>query len=196
MPRQTVLKQKKLARASAYLPGRMHPTTITPPEVDTPELVFTCSPIEVATLIRTDHGAILSTRLLVIFFALADAIAKTIDGLKEKCRPLIIARRDEGTPTGDENQHREFLYQIPAAEVRVTVQKRMTQQVDREKLADLLTRKDLWQAASSIDMEKVNGLRDSGLIAPEEFASVAAGPPEPKYALIARVTPKEQAGSE
>lgn len=187
MARQTILKQNKLAR---------HPVTIAPPDtlLDAPELVLTCSPVEVLNIIRTDNGAILSTKLLAIFYALADAIEKTIEGLKNKCRPLIISRRNEGTPIGAENQHREFLYQIPAGEVRLTVQERMSQQIDQEKLEALLKAKGLLQSASSIDMDKVSTLRDTGLITAEDFAAVS-GPPQPKYALIARVTPKEQAGA-
>ena len=187
MARETILKQNKLAR---------HPATVAPPPVwvESPELVLKCSPVEVLNLIRTDHGAILSTKLLAVFYVLADAIGKTIDGLKLKCRPLIIERRNEGTPSGEKQQHREFMYQIPAGEVRLTVQERMIQQIDEEKLADLLAKKNLWQAASSIDMEKVNGLHESGLITAEDFANITTGPPLAKYALIARVTPKEQAG--
>lgn len=190
------LKQTIKQQSDGIMGRKQQAATLTPPEIETPELHLTCSPIEVASLIRTDHGDILSTKLLAIFYALADTIGKTIDGLKDKCRPLIVARRNEGSPSGEQKQHREFLYQIPAGQVRLIVQERMIQQIDREKLADLLTRKNLWQVASSIDLEKVNGLRESGLIAAEEFATVITGQPQPKYALIARVTPKEQAGHE
>lgn len=177
------------------MPRKQQTATLAPPDVEImPELHLTCSPIEVANLIRTDHGDILSTKLLVVFYALADAIGKTIEGLKDRCRPLIIARRNEGISSGPENQHREFLYQIPAGGVRLIVQERMWQPIDQEKLEALLKAKDLLLAASSLDMDKVRNLRDAGTITAEEFAGVS-GSPKVNYALIARVTPKEQAGN-
>lgn len=44
-------------------------------------------------------------------------------------------------------------------------------------------------------MEKVNNLREAGIITAEEFASIS-GPPRTEYALIGKITPKEQAGHE
>lgn len=158
------------------------------PEVDTPELALTCSPLEVLNLVRTDHGGILATKLLAVFYAFADSIGKTIEDLKAKCRPLIIARRNEGTPTGAEKQHREFVYQIPAGEVRLIVQERMMQDIDREKLEALLKARDLWNSATSLDMEKVNSLYDAGILTAEEFSSVSHTP-RATYALIAKINP-------
>ena len=157
-------------------------------EVDTPELALTCSPIEVLNLVRADHGGILATKLLAVFYCFADSIGKTIEDLKAKCRPLIIARRNEGTPTGAEQQHREFVYQIPAGEVRLIVQERMVQQIDHEKLESLLKARDLWNAATSLDMEKVNSLYEAGILTAEEFSSVSRAP-RATYALIAKINP-------
>ena len=125
-----------------------------------------------------------------MFYAFADSIEKMLALLKAKVRPLIIERRNEGTVTGEKQQHREFLYQIPAGDVRLTVQERIIKPIDQERLEALLKVKGLLQLASSIDMDRVSNLRETGLITAEEFAGLSSGPPQPKYALIAKITPR------
>lgn len=153
------------------------------------ELTLSCVPSNILSLIHTGSTGLLPTKALNIFYALADALEKKLKTLKEKCRPAIIARRDEGVSTGAQNQHREFVYQTPHGEVHLTVQERMVAKPDPEKLETLLKAKDLWQFASTtaVDMEKVDGLCMTGLITTEELASVS-DPPRATYALIAKIS--------
>lgn len=157
------------------------------PAPDVPELALSCAPSGVLTLVRSGHAAALPTKALNVFYVLADSIEKGIRTLKEICKPVIIARRDEGKPNGAKNQHREFAYQIPGGEATLTVQERMPEEPNPEKLEALLKSKDLWDVSQTtfLDMEKVNGLRQAGLITEEEFTTVC-NPSKPTYALIAK----------
>lgn len=162
-------------------------------EPDIPELGLSCVPAHVLNLIRNDQANMLPTKFLNVMYALLDSIEKTIKTLKEKSRPAIVARRDEGKPTGPQNQHREFVYRIPVGEVHLTVQERIEPQPDLEILETLLKAKDLWQHASTtaIDMAKVNALLTAGLLTAPELAN-ASNAPKITYALLAKINPKAQ----
>jgi len=147
--------------------------------------VLFSNPAELLTLIRSGQAATVPTKPLNVFYVKADLIEKAVKFLKEKSRPTIIDRREEGIRTGDHGQHREFTYQMPDGNAKLTIQKRSGWKPDMEKLELLLKKKNLWQTAQAtgIDMAKVEGLCQAGLITPQEMESVAAGA-EPVWVII------------
>lgn len=157
---------------------------------DITELTLLSNPIDLLDTVRNGRAITVPTKQLNIFYVQADAIEKAIKDLKTNCRPVIIGRRKEGTPSGDSLQHREFTYETPQGIVRLTIQERQAWNPNPEKLEALLKRKNLWELAqtTNIDMEKVQGLCQAGMITPEEMASVSETV-QPNYALIAKFKP-------
>lgn len=155
---------------------------------DTPELAVSSTPPDLLDIVRTGNAATLPTKQLNCFYVLADSVEKAIKALKEKCRPVIIARRDEGESVGADNQHREFVYHTMNGDIRLTVQERILQKPDPDKLEALLKSKNLWQSAltTTLDMDKVDGLSKAGLITAEELVKISDAP-KPIYALIAKL---------
>jgi hypothetical protein len=154
------------------------------------KLSFYCEPPQLMSQVRDGPTALIATRVLNIFYTYCDLIEKAVRALKAKCRDEIIARRDEGTPTGDRGQHREFTYDIPEGKITLTVQESRTPKFDDEKLEALLKRKNLWNSAITtiVDPEKVRGLILAKLITAEELAGVCSI--DPSYSLIAKVDTK------
>jgi hypothetical protein len=149
------------------------------------ELMLFSNPADILSIIRSGQSATVPTKPLNLFYVKADLIEKAVKFLKEKSRPTIIDRREEGIRTGDHGQHREFQYQTPDGIAKLTVQKRSGWRPDPEKLEALLKKKNLWQTAQAtgIDMAKVEGLCQAGLITAQEMESVAADQ-QPVYVLI------------
>lgn len=158
---------------------------------DTP-LTLLSNPANLLYSVRAGNAIRIPTRSLNIFYAHADAIEKLIRDLKNKCRGVIIGRRNEGVAVGNRLQHREFRYQTPQGEIQLTIQERLAWKPDPEKLEALLRQKNLWEVAqtTSLDMSKVEGLCQAQMITPEEMAAVSPEP-EPTYALIAKFDSKE-----
>lgn len=164
--------------------------TRTKPKVDltdNTELTLSSDPANLLDNVRNGKASLIQTKSLNIFYVHADSIEKAIRELKEKCRIVIVGRRGEGTATGDRLQHREFNYQTPQGDIKLTVQERMNWKPDFEKLEALLKKKDLWETAqtTTLDMNKVQGLIQAELITPDEMDAISAKP-EPSYSLIAR----------
>lgn len=155
------------------------------------ELMLFSNPPNLLISVREGHAASVPTKQLNVFYAMADSIERALKILKDKCRPVIIDRRNEGIVTGEKLQHRQFHYVTPQGNITLTIQERIAQKPDPAKLESLLKAKDLWQIALStaLDMVKVEGLLQAGLLTPEEMAGVS-GAPEPVYALIARIEKK------
>lgn len=155
---------------------------------DTADLMLLSSPTNLLDLVRQNKAALLPTKQLTIFYVMCDVIEKGIRKLKDTCKTVIVGRRDEGTPAGEKLQHREFHYTTLRGAVSLTVQERITQTPDPEKLEALLKTKCLWELAMTtvLDLDKVDGMRQAGMITPEEFAAVSSEP-KPVYALIARL---------
>lgn len=158
----------------------------TQPPIDT-ELTLSSDPANLLENVRAGNASLVQTRQLNIFYVKADSIEKAIKDLKDKCKAVIVGRRSEGTPTGEKLQHREFSYQTPQGDIKLTVQERMSWKPDPEKLETLLRKKNLWESAqtTTLDMNKVGGLIRAQLITPDELAGIS-GKPEPNYSLIAK----------
>lgn len=159
-------------------------------DAENAELVLFSNPASLLNTVREGNAGNVPTRQLCVFYAMADSVEKLVKGLKEKSKPVIVERRNQGTPTGDKLQHREFRYATPQGEALLQIQERIVQKPDMAKLEALLKAKNLYQLAltTAIDMSKIDGLSEVGLITPEELASVS-GEPKPVYALIAQIKP-------
>jgi hypothetical protein len=151
-------------------------------------LALLASPANLLDIIRADHAEMISTRPLNIFYVKADLISKAIEELKKKSRGVIIGRRDEGETAGDQGQHREFRYSTPEGEVTLTIQRRQAWTPDVKRLELLLKTKGLWQSVQTthLDMDKVQGLAQAGIISEEDMQSISTSR-EPVFALIARM---------
>lgn len=156
-------------------------------EAEYPDLIVSTKPTNLLKIVRTGNAATLETQDINIFYVLADFFEKRFKALKEQCRTVIIARREEGKPTGEQQQHREFFYQLPTGSAHLTIQERIILKPNPQKLEALLRSKNLYESAltSTIDPDKVNAMYNAGLITPEEFTSISDAP-KPSYALIAR----------
>lgn len=166
---------------------KLDPTPKSSAPIFEANLILMSNPANLLDIVRRGSACIIPTKPLNVFYVMADSIEKAIKDLKEKCRPVIIGRRNEGEPAGDKGQHRQFCYTTPQGEVTLTVQERITQRPDPEKLETLLKEKSLWEIAqtTSLDLEKVEGLRLAGMLTAEELASVST--PHTGYALIAHL---------
>lgn len=161
------------------------------PTIDV-DLTIVSTPPILLDFVRNGNAGTLATRDVNVLYTLADFFEKTLKALKDKCRPVIISRRDEGEVTGSQAQHRQFKYDLPTGNVQLIVQERLIQKPDPEKLEELLRTKNLWEQAltTTLDPIKVDGMRVAGLITDEEYASVSDSP-RPTYALIARFDAKK-----
>jgi hypothetical protein len=170
-------------------------TAIAPAPILNANLALLASPANLLDLIRADQASLIPTRPLNIFYVKADIISKSIDELKKKARATIIGRRDEGQATGSYAQHREFKYTTPEGEISLTVQRRQSWTPDMQKLELMLKTKGLWNSVQTtrLDLEKVSGLAQAGIITQEEMDAVSTSH-EPLYALVARLDSKEAAG--
>lgn len=170
---------------------RTKPTT-EPPPGDNANLTLLSDPANLLDIVRRGSTGILPTKQLNIFYAMADSIERAVKGLKDRCRPVIVSRRNEGEPSGSKLQHRTFSYTTPQGDITITVQERLTPKPDTEKLEALLKSKELLEIAqtTAIDMNKVDGLVQAGLITADEMAGVC-DKPEPVYALVAQLDAKK-----
>lgn len=166
-------------------------TQVIPEEIT--ELTLLSDPAHLLDTVESGNAERLPTKQLNVFYVQADVIEKAIKALKEKCRPVIVGRRSQGVPTGENLQHREFTYQTPQGRIKLTIQQRITWKPNPEKLEALLKQKNLWEAAqtTTLDMDKVQGLCQAQLITPDEMTSIS-DTPEPTYALIAKFDPKNK----
>lgn len=158
--------------------------------VDTIELTLLSDPPSLLNTVAAGNAIRIPTMALNIFYVYADAIEKLIRELKDKCRGVIIGRRNEGMAVGDKLQHREFTYQTPRGDVKLTVQERIAWKPNPEKLEALLRQKNLWELAQTtrLDIAKVEALCAAEMITPEEMAAIS-DEPKPTYALIAKFEP-------
>lgn len=151
------------------------------------DLMVTSTPANLIDIVRSGNAATLRTKDINVFYTLADYWEKNLKALKDGCRPVIISRRDQGEVSGSQSQHRRFAYELPNGDVVLTVQERIIQRPDPEKLEALLRTKNLWEQAltTTVDPIKVDGMRVAGLITQDEYDSVSESP-KAGYALIAR----------
>lgn len=200
----TLFPARRLAALELVQKGTPHPgdlamkTKLDPtpakiaPSSDNANLTLLSEPANLLDIVRRGSTGILPTKQLNIFYCMADSIERAVKVLKDRCRPVIIGRRNEGEPTGSKLQHRTFTYKTPQGDITLTVQERLMPKPNPEKLEALLRAKKLLEIAqtTSIDMNKVDGLVQAGLITAEEMSGVC-DEAKPVYALIAQFEAKK-----
>jgi hypothetical protein len=184
------------------------------------EVALVSTPKQLIALVEAGEVAVIPTNRLVPLYIVLDAMAKRIAKLLEKIKDKeeksygLQMRREEGSPTGDKNQHRLFEY--PGLG-QLTIQEKRSWRPNPEKLETLLKKKKLWDAAvdlrittcgdlfqkflwknrkqlrdmgveivEEVNSDKVDGLCLAQLISPSELEAIL-DKPDPTYALLPKL---------
>lgn len=103
---------------------------------------------ELIQRIETDIKKV-ETPDLVRFYVAADRVKKQVEKLAgEKVRKELIERREQGTPSGDNNEHRKFVID----EFELTLQQRKSRPIVPERMFSLLRAKKLEDDATTITL--------------------------------------------